>query len=351
MLYRGARVLILDEPTSSLTPNEKEKLIQTLKNMSSEGIYSILFITHKLPEVLELSNCLTILRKGKVVATLTSDQILDEASLAEKMVGRPVLFQTDKKSPPICNVLFEVEDLETFGDRGAKTLKGINFSVREGEILGLAGVSGNGQKELTQAIMGLIRVSKGKIIFKGQDITKTNTNLRRKKGFAYIPDDRMIDGIMPDVSIKENILVGAQRNPAFMNRLFLNDKAISVYAEKVVKEFNVDTSDINKPVGKLSGGNIQKIVLARELSRDPTFILAEKPTRGLDVGSQEYVRKILLRERQKGKAILLISEDLDEIMMVSDKIAVIYEGKIINVSQCEATTKEAIGLLMAGHNS
>jgi len=269
--------------------------------------------------------------------------------LAEKMVGRPVLFRIDKKDLTSGNVMFSVEGIEAFDERGVKTVNGVSLSINEGEILGIAGVSGNGQKELANVIMGLIKPSKGKVIFKGEDITRSNTHARRDRGFAYIPDDRMTEGIVPDLSIKENILIGNHRKATFTNRWLINDAAACKYAEETIKKFNVDTLDIDKPVGKLSGGNIQKIVLARELSRDPIFILADKPTRGLDVGSQEYIHSILLKERENRKAILLISEDLDETMMLSDRIAVIYEGKIIKILPSQGTTKEEIGLLMAGH--
>jgi len=349
VLYRGARILILDEPTSLLTPNEKEKLIQTIKSMAAEGICSVPFITHKLPEVLELSTWVTVLRKGKVVATLNANEIGSEESLAQKMVGRPVLFHRDKKEVAVGNTMLAVEGLEAFDERGVKTLNGVSLEIKEGEILGIAGVSGNGQKELANAIMGIIKPHKGKVTFKSEDITKSNPHARRDKGFAYIPDDRMAEGIVPNLSIKENILIGNQRKDLFVNRWLINDAAIRKYAEEIIKKFNVDTTDIDKPVGKLSGGNIQKIVLARELSRGPTFILADKPTRGLDVGSQEYIHSILLKERENGKAILLISEDLDETMMLSDRIAVIYEGKIMKTLPCKDTTKDEIGLLMAGH--
>ncbi len=351
VLYRGARILILDEPTSLLTPNEKEKLIQTIKSMAAEGICAVPFITHKLPEVLELSTCLTVLRKGKVVATLNASEIGTEESLAEKMVGRAVLFRLDKKDVAVGDPMFAVEGVEAFDERGVKTLSGVSFSINEGEILGLAGVSGNGQKELAKVIMGIIRPSKGKVTFKGEDITRSNPHARRDKGFAYIPDDRMAEGIVPDLSIKENILIGNHRKAMFTNRWLIDDTAARKYAEETIKKFNVDTTDIDKPVGKLSGGNIQKIVLARELSREPNFILADKPTRGLDVGSQEYIRNVLLKERENKKTILLISEDLDETMMLSDRIAVIYEGRIMKILPCQGTTKDEIGLLMAGHNS
>jgi ABC-type uncharacterized transport system ATPase subunit len=351
VLYRGARILILDEPTSLLTPNEKEKLIKTIKSMAAEGICSVPFITHKLPEVLELSTCLTVLRKGRVVATLNANEIGTEESLAEKMVGRTVLFRLDKKEVTAGESMFSVEKVEAFDERGVKTLNGVTFSINEGEILGLAGVSGNGQKELAKVIIGVIKPSNGKVIFKGEDITKSNPHARRERGFAYIPDDRMAEGIVPDLSIKENILVGNQRKSAFTNRWLINDAAACKYARETIKKFNVDTSDIDKPVGKLSGGNIQKIVLARELSREPAFILADKPTRGLDVGSQEYIRNVLLKERENRKAILLISEDLDETMMLSDRIAVIYEGRIMKILPRDGTNKDEIGLLMAGHNS
>lgn len=348
VLYRGAEIIIMDEPTSLLTPNEKDKLMEVLINMAKEGICSVPFITHKLPEVLKLSNYLTILRKGKVVATLAADEIKDEESLAEKMVGRRVLFNLEKEDVAKGKNLFSVENIEAFDERGIKRLHGVSLYIREGEILGLAGVSGNGQRELVKVIMGLLKPTNGKIKFKNKDITNWDVNKRRELGFAYIPDDRMNDGVIPSLSIKENILVGMHKKDSFKKGIFINYGSASEYAKKLVKKFNIDTSDIEKQVGKLSGGNIQKIVLARELSRNPVFILADKPTRGLDVGSQEYIRKILLEERKKGKAILLISEDLDEISMISDRITVICQGKIVGEKSCEETSKEEIGILMAG---
>lgn len=348
VLYRGAEIIIMDEPTSLLTPNEKVVLIKVLKNMAKEGICSVPFITHKLPEVLELSNYLTILRKGKVVATFAAEEITDEESIAEKMVGRKVLFTLEKEAVSKGKNIFATENVEAFDERGIKTLHGVSLSIKEGEILGLAGVSGNGQRELVKVIMGLLKPCNGKILFKDKDITNCSVNERREFGFAYIPDDRMADGIIPSLSIRENIIIGMHKKEPFKKGLFINYGSANDYAKKLVKEFNVDTSDIEKQVGKLSGGNIQKIVLARELSRNPVFILADKPTRGLDVGSQEDIRKILLKERKKGKAILLISEDLDEIVMLSDRVAVICQGKVVGDKVCEETTKEDIGILMAG---
>ena len=260
-----------------------------------------------------------------------------------------MLFDLEKNDVAVGNTLLAVEGLEAFDDRGVKTLNGVSFFIKEGEILGLAGVSGNGQKELANVIMGVIKPFKGKVTFKGEDITRSDSHARRFRGFAYIPDDRMAEGIVPNLSIKENILIGNHRKGMFLNRGLINDAAARKYAKKLVKSFNVDTSDIDKAVGKLSGGNIQKIVLARELSCEPTFILADKPTRGLDVGSQEYIRKVLLKERENGKAILLISEDLDETMVLSDRVAVIYEGQIMKTLKCQDATKDEIGLLMAGH--
>jgi simple sugar transport system ATP-binding protein len=348
VLYRGAEIIIMDEPTSLLTPNEKDTLIEVLINMAKEGICSVPFITHKLPEVMKLSNYLTILRRGKVVATLSAAEIKNEESLAEKMVGRKVLFNLKKEEVPKGKELLSAENIEAFDERGIKRLHGVSFVIKEGEILGLAGVSGNGQRELVKVIMGLLKPSNGKIMFDGKDITNIDVNKRRELGFAYIPDDRLNDGIVPSLSIKENLIVGLHKRDKFRNGMLIDYDSAGDYAKKLVRKFNIDTSDIEKKVGKLSGGNIQKIVLARELSRNPSFILADKPTRGLDVGSQEYTRKVLLEERKKGKAILLISEDLDEISMISDRITVICQGKIVGDKACKETSKEEIGILMAG---
>ncbi len=346
-LYRGARILIMDEPTSVLTPLEKEELVKSLRELAREGISSVPFITHKLPEVIAVSDRVTILREGKVVDVLETRDV-NIGQLARKMVGRDVLFDVRKLTTKKGRKILEARDLQALDDIGTLALKGASLSVREGEILGVAGVSGNGQKELVEVIAGQRRAIAGKVLLKGIDTTNYSSRKVRDLGIGYIPEDRREKGILPDCSVSENLVLGVHSRPPFAYRWFTYPDQFNKYARKLVAEYDIDTTSIEKPAGKLSGGNMQRLILARELSRDPDIILADKPTSGLDVGSQEFIRQRLMKERDRGKAILLISEDLDEIMMMSDRIAVMYEGSIVKVVPVEEATKEEIGEMMAG---
>ncbi|MFQ6075656.1 MAG: ABC transporter ATP-binding protein [Candidatus Bathyarchaeia archaeon] len=354
-LYRGARILIMDEPTSVLTPQEKEELMKTLREMTGRGVSSVVFITHKLPEVMAVSDRVTILRKGKVVDVLkTKDTNIRQ--LAQRMVGRDVLFDIERAVTKKGEKVLEVRELQALGDKGTPALKGVSLSVREGEIIGIAGVSGNGQEELVEVIAGQRQAIAGRVLFRGMDITNWSPRRVRELGVGYTPEDRMGRGILPDLSIGENAVLGVHSEPPFAHRWFLplgkrwfiNHDEINKYAERLIREYNVETPSVEKPAGKLSGGNIQRLILARALSRSPDLLLADKPTSGLDVGSQEQIRRRLMEEREKGKAVLLISEDLDEIMMMSDRIAVMYEGEIVAVVPAEEATREEIGEMMAG---
>ena len=344
-LYRSARILIMDEPTSVLTPKEKEGLIRTLREMASVNALSIVFITHKLPEVIAVSDRVTILRKGKVIDALVTKDV-DVKQLAIKMVGKEVLFDIRKTAVKTGSKLLEVNDLKATNDSGVIAIDSVSLYMNEGEILGIAGVTGNGQNELLEVISGQRHAEDGKVIIKGKDVTNDSLKEVRALGVGYIPEDRIEKGLLSDRSISENLVLGVHTNPPLANRWFTNLSQIKKYAKKLVDEYNISTPDIEKEAGKLSGGNIQRLILARELSREPDIILANKPTSGLDISSQEFIRQRLMRERGKGKAILLVSEDLDEVMMMSDRIAVMYEGKIVKVVTTDEVTMDQIGEMM-----
>jgi len=354
-LYRGAKILIMDEPTSSLTPPEKEELMLYLKEISKMGIATIPFITHKLPEVMAISNRVTILRKGKLVGTIKTKDATSKI-LATKMVGREVIFKIKREKSKLGEKILEVSELKAKGDKGEIALKGVSFDVKRGEIFGIAGVAGNGQRELAEVLVSLRRSTGGKVFWNGKD--STNVPLRKVANvkIGYIPENRMEDGVIADFTVAENMILGLHKQPQFSykwwlpfdKKWFINSKSVNEHSEQLVKDFSVATPDVFKHAGKLSGGNIQKIILARELSNDPDFILANRPTAGLDVGSQEYVYNVLMEAKKNGKAILLISEDLDEILSLSDRIAVIYEGNIRGIFDSAKANKEKIGLLMAG---
>ncbi len=355
-LYRDTRILILDEPTSVLTPLEKNDLLRALKEMITSGdISAIVFITHKLPDVMSVSDRVTILRRGKVVDVLHTKDT-DTQQLAQKMVGQDVLFDIKKGVTEKGETILEVRDLHVLSEKGKPVLDGVSLTINQGEILGLAGVSGNGQKELVAVLMGLQRADTGKILVKGQDTTHWPPRKIRDLGVGYIPEDRVTDGILPDRSVVENLILGVHSQPPFAyawflpsdKTWFLNHTAANEYAKRLVSEYEVETPDLNQLARKLSGGNIQRLILARELSRRPDLLVADKPTSGLDIGAQERIRRRLMNEKEHGKAILFISEDLDEIILMSDRIAVMYEGKIVGVSSANGVTKEIIGAMMMG---
>ncbi len=347
-LYRGANILILDEPTAVLTPQEADELFEVLRDMKKEG-KSVVFISHKLDEVMEISDRVTVLRDGKAIKTLITKETSPE-ELARIMVGREVIFSLSKPPAKPGKEVIRVENLKALNDKGLLALDGMSFAIREGEILGIAGVSGNGQKELEEVIYGLRPLKDGKIYFMGEDITAKKPEYLIDRGVAYIPEDRMERGLVLDFEIKENAILETHKDPPFANNGFLNYKEISKFTEELVEDYNIKVPAINAIVKVLSGGNLQKLILGREISRKPKFLIASQPTRGLDIGATEYIRKKLLEERENGKAILLISEDLEEILSLSDKILVIYEGKVMGILDPEFARSniEKLGLLMAG---
>ncbi len=347
-LFRNAKILILDEPTAVLTPQESEALFKLLKEITMEG-KSIIFISHKLNEVMEISDRITVLRKGRVIGTVDKNETTDR-ELAEMMVGREVLFNFERKPLKRGKEVLNVKDLEVYNDKGIKALQKVGFAVFGGEIFGIAGVSGNGQKELAQAITGLRRVTKGKIILNGKEITNLPPYEIAHRGVNYIPPDRLRVGLIPNLNTIENSILRCYDRLPVSRGNFIDYTKAAEYTRKLIEKFNIMVPKETAPVKLLSGGNLQKLLLAREIAEKPKLLIAVHPTRGLDVGATEFVRKKLLEERDKGTAVLLISEDLDEILMISDRIGVIYEGKIVNVIDRENANRNEIGLLMAGIN-
>ncbi|MFA4646059.1 ABC transporter ATP-binding protein [Pyrococcus kukulkanii] len=344
-LLSNAKILILDEPTSVLTPIETEDLFRTLRKLKESGI-TVIFITHKLREVKEITDRVTVLRRGEVVGVAETSKV-SERDLARMMVQRDVVMEITKKPPTPGEVLLKVEDLWVKDDRGLDAVKGVSLEVRAGEIVGIAGVQGNGQRELAEALAGIRVAEKGKITLLGEDITNLPADERYKLGLAYVPDSRKV-GLVYDMNIVENVVL-TNLDRVTSTRRILWRKA-SELAGRIVKEFEVLVPSLNTPVKHLSGGNQQKIMVGREIIREPKVFIVSEPTQGLDVGATEFIRKTILKLRDEGKAILLISTDLDEILQLSDKIAVIYEGRIMAFDKSEEFTLEKLGLLMGGVN-
>jgi ABC-type uncharacterized transport system ATPase subunit len=345
-LFSGVEILILDEPTSALTPQESDQLFSVIKKMTRDGT-SVIFITHKLNEVMALSDRVTIFRKGKVVdtvATITTSKM----ELATLMVGHDVRFEVEKAEQHAGEVILQIRNLKVLNEKKREALKSINLDVRRDEILGIAGVGGNGQVELFDALVGVRPVAEGNISLDGKELTRLSPSRIAKSGLASVPSDRIAQGLMMDFSVAENMILGCQRSFPFRKGIFLDEKTIEANARHLIKEYDVVTSGLKQPVFQLSGGNLQKLILARELSRDIRCIVAHCPTRGLDVGAIEYVHHRLVELRDKGIAVLLISEDLDEIFEVADRIAVIFQGEIMGEFQTKQTSRKQIGLLMAG---
>jgi len=342
VLYRGANIIIFDEPTSVLTPQESDMLMQMIMNLRSQG-KTILFISHKLSETMQIGDSVTVLRKGSAVANLKRNETTPE-ELARYMVGKNVDTRlTRKQIEPGSNVL-EISGVPVWAGR-----KSCNLQVRRHEILGIAGVDGNGQFELEQSIMGLMAQKEGDTLLDGSSISAASTLKRKTSGIAYVPSDRYKLAVLPTQSLVRNFFLGNQDRKRFVNHGIIRTKEIASYTKSLIKEYDVRTVGIEQVIGSLSGGNQQKVVLARELSQSPRFILAAQPTIGLDIGAIEFIHKLLLRKREEGCAILLISADLSEIMALSDRIAVMYEGEIVATDKAEKFTSEELGLLMAGH--
>ncbi len=344
-LCLGARFLILDEPTSALTPQETDELIELLKKMKKE--LSIIFISHKLNEVKALSDKVVILRHGKVVFSGDTEDY-SPSEIAALMTGHEIILPENKEEDLHGEIALSVKDIYVKSDRGNLALNGLSLDVRQGEIVGLAGVSGNGQRELAEAINGLRAIDGGSITFFGDEIANKSPNYVISKGMGYIPEERNIEGIVPSFQIKENFILKDSDHEKFSRHRFLKKKEINDNADVLKDRFDIRAPGTSTAAGSLSGGNIQKVILAREITRAPKFLIAVYPTRGLDMGAIEFIHQELLKKRREGIGILLISEELDEIMNLSDRIAVIYKGQIQKVLKHGEANKKNLGILMAG---
>jgi len=349
VLYRGAEILILDEPTAVLTPQEVDELFEILGSLKDQG-KTIIFITHKLQEVMAVADMVTVMRRGKVVGTV-STQDTTRQDIATMMVGRQVLFRVERTQAEPGEVVLMVKDLNALDNKDLPALRDISFSVREGEILGIAGVEGNGQTELVEVLTGLRKARSGQVELNGQVITNDSPRLIREKGTGHIPEDRHRRGLVLDFTVAQNMVLGIHYRKPFVRHLGLdviNFGPIREKAQRLLKEFDIRPPDHENLAGNLSGGNQQKVIVAREFDQNPKLLIAAQPTRGIDVGSIEFIHQRLLQARDKGKAVLLISADLEEILSISDRIAVMYEGQIVGTLEPAEATEERLGLMMTG---
>jgi general nucleoside transport system ATP-binding protein len=344
-LYRGAEILILDEPTAVLTPQEAEELFEIIRSLQAEG-KSIIFITHKLGEVLAIADRITVLRRGKTIETVPREGATEEG-LAKLMVGREVLLRVEKTPATPGDPLLEVDDLRVLDERGLEAVRGVSLDVRAGEIVGIAGVDGNGQSELVEAITGLRKAEGGKVAAGGKDLTDENARDCMDAGVGHIPEDRHRRGLVLDFTLAENIALKDYAREPDSKWGWLFPKRLIARARKLLTEFDVRGGGPLTPAASLSGGNQQKVVVAREVSRDPRILVAAQPTRGLDVGAIEFVHRRLVAERDEGRAILLVSFELDEILSLSDRILVLYEGRIVG-EYTPDVSEEELGIAMTG---
>ncbi len=346
MLYRGAQILILDEPTAVLTPQETEGFFETLKGMTAEG-KTIVFISHKLDEVLSIADRVTVLRDGRNVATVSTEG-MTKPELASLMVGREVFFHVDKPVIEPGETRLELTDVDAVNNKGLLALDKLSLQVRSSEIVGIAGVAGNGQRELAEVISGMRELTSGTIDVAESDVTGKPPLIMIEAGVAYVPEDRSATGSAPNLSIAENLALKSYRKSPIGGRVFIDRNEMSERAVRLIDQYDISTPGPETPSRKLSGGNLQKVILAREISSEPQVIVASYPTRGLDIGATENVRNILVEERSQGAAILLISEDLDEVFALSDRIVVLFEGRIMGIVDATEVDREQIGLMMAG---
>ena len=345
MLYRGTNVLIMDEPTAVLAPTEIEDLFNTLRTMVAEG-KSVIFISHKLQEVMAIADRITVLRRGRVTAAGILKKDTSRQELANLMVGRHVIFHLEKKPAKPGPAVLSLEDICAENDKGLQALQGLSLQVRSGEILGLAGVAGNGQNELAQVITGLRKVTCGKVVINGDEIQNHATADSIRHGIAYIPEDRHQVGSAPNLSVTDNVIMKQYRQPPIAHGWMVDMDIATKFANQLKQAYDIIVPTVKTPVRLLSGGNLQRVILAREISGKPALLVAVQPTRGLDIGAIEGVQQLLLAQREAGAAILLISEELEELLELSDRIVVIYEGKIMG--EVTDGNVEKIGLMMTG---
>jgi general nucleoside transport system ATP-binding protein len=345
-LYRDVSLLILDEPTAVLTPGEVDDLFEVLRQMAADG-RGLVFISHKIREVLELSDRITILRSGRKVATVGRGEVTPQG-LAEMMVGHELRWEELPAAAAVGEERLAVRDLHVRGDRGAEAVRGVNLDVHSGEIVAIAGVSGNGQRELADAVAGLRTPTSGSIRIGAVELAGQGPAKARKAGLGFVPEERMRDGVVTPFSVAENLLLVDNGARPYSRFGFLRDRIIRSHCEELVEAFDVKTPSLETPVSHLSGGNIQKLILARELSGNPRVLLAAQPIRGVDVGAARYIHDRLLTQRDSGTAILVISEDLDEVLSIADRVLVMYEGEIVAEADPRESTREALGVMMAG---
>jgi len=347
LLYRNAKLLIFDEPTAVLTPGEVEFLFKVIRQLTAEG-HTVIFISHKLTEIMEICDCCTVLRQGKVEATVLIKDVTDKQHLASLMVGKNVELITDKEDSKPGKVILKVEDLNYQDSNQLNLLESINLEIRSGEILGISGVDGNGQSELIQCITGLKKSSSGRVMINDHDCTGYTVKQVLNEGIAHIPEDRHKMGMIKEMTIKENLILMSYDKSPYSKKSILDWKWINKHSEKLCKLYNVKTPSVDEISGNLSGGNQQKFVVARELDRDPDLLIAMHPSRGLDIGATKYIQSQIIKYRDKGAAVLLVSTELDEILEISDRIVVMYDGKIMGTLKQKEANRDELGLLMAG---
>ena len=345
-LYREAEVLILDEPTAVLTPQEVKELYKIMDFLTEQG-KSIIFITHKLKEVLAISDRITVLRDGKSIGTVTTEET-SEPQLAEMMVGREVLLEVDKKPAKPGELAVEVNNLSVLDNRGVEALNDISFSIKEGEILGIAGVEGNGQTELIEVLSGLREASRGEFKLKGEELLNDSARKIKEAKVAHVPEDRHKHGLVLDYTIEDNLILGYHYQSPFAEGINFAFDELATHAQDLIDEYDIRPQNKDALVRSLSGGNQQKVIIAREFALNPEFLIASQPTRGVDIGAIEFIHQRIIEQRDEGKAVLLVSAELSEIMSLSDRIAVMYEGEIVDILPVEEATEEKLGLLMAG---
>ena len=345
-LQRQARILVLDEPTAVLTPQEARELFTVVRRLAQSG-KTVIFITHKLLEVMEVADRVSVMRKGELVGT-KAIQETDIRDMARMMVGREVLFQIEKPPAQLGTSVLQVKNLVVVGPSGLPAILNVSFEVRAGEIYGIAGVNGNGQTELVEAITGMRPLEGGSIQLNGKDISRLSVGSRRRAGMAHIPEDRLVVGLNLGASLDENLVVSRYRLPEFSRFGFLRRGNIRQFSQDVIRDFSVAAARPGEGIATLSGGNLQKVVVGRELAGEPDLIVANQPTRGLDVGSIEFVHQTLLQARSQGAAVLLVSVELDEVMSLSDRIGVLFRGQIGGEMSAAESTEEELGILMAG---
>ncbi|KXS40838.1 MULTISPECIES: ABC transporter ATP-binding protein [unclassified Candidatus Frackibacter] len=345
-LYRGAEVLILDEPTAVLTPQEVEGLYQIMESLTEQG-KSIIFITHKLKEVLRISDRITVLRKGKGIGTVTTSET-NQKELARMMVGREVLLEVEKEEADFGEVLVEVSNLSAFNDRGMEALNSVSFQIRAGEILGIAGVEGNGQTELVEVLTGLREATAGEYNLHGDSLYNHSARKIKEAKVAHIPEDRHKHGLVLDYTVEDNLVLGYHYREPFAKGINLNFNNLAEHANRLIPEYDIRPQNKEALARSLSGGNQQKIIVAREFDLGPEFLIASQPTRGVDVGAIEFIHRRILEQRDEGKAVLLVSAELPEVISLSDRIAVMYEGEIVDIVDAAEATEEKLGILMAG---